>query len=110
MTQVPTYMSYPSIVSRETVRIGLLMAALNGLELLAGDIQNEFLKAPTKEKIFFCAGYKLKADKGRVFFVVRSLYGLKSSTLQFRKHLADSIGNHLRFKASLPILIYGVNQ
>ena len=77
------------------------MEALNGLDLLAGDMQNAFLEAPTKKKIFFYTGNEWKANKGRVVVVVRALYGLKSSALQFQKHLADSIDNHLGFKASL---------
>lgn len=101
LTDVPTHMTYSSVVSRDTVRIGLLVAALNGLELLAGDIQNAFLEAPTKEKIFFYAGNEWKADEGRVVVVVRALYGLKSSALQFRNHLADTLGNKLGFKPSL---------
>ena len=101
LTDVPTHMTYSSVVGRETVRIGMLMAALNGLELLAGDIQNAFLEAPTKEKIFFYAGNEWKADEGRVVVVVRALYGLKSSALQFRKHLAETLGNNLGFKPSL---------
>ena len=88
-------MTYSSVVGRETVRIGMLMAALNGLELLAGDIQNAFLEAPTKENIFFYAGDEWKANEGRVVVVVRALYGLKSSALQFRKHLAETLGNRL---------------
>ena len=101
LTQVPTHMTYSSVVSRETVRIGLLMAVLNGLELLAGDIQNAFLEAPTKEKIFFYAGDEWRADEGRVVVVVQALYGLKSSSLQFQKHLAETLGNNLGFKPSL---------
>ena len=101
LTDVPTHMTYSSVVGRETVRIGMLMAALNGLELLAGDIQNAFLEAPTKENIFFYAGDEWKADEGRVVVVVRALYGLKSSALQFRKHLAETLGNRLGFKPSL---------
>ena len=49
-------MIYSSVVSRDNVQIGLLVAALNGLNILAGDIQNVFLEAPTKEKVFFYAG------------------------------------------------------
>ena len=77
------------------------MAALNGLELVAGDIQNAFLEAPTREKILFYAGYEWKANEGRVVVVVRALYGLKSSALQFCKHLAEALGNTLGFKPSL---------
>ena len=101
LTDVPTYMTYSSVVSRDTVRIGFLMAALNNLDVLAGDIQNAFLEAPTKEKIFFYAGDEWKADKDKVVVVVRALYGLKSSALQFRNCLAEALGNKLGFKSSL---------
>ena len=101
LTEVPTSMTYSSVVSRDSVRIGFLIAALNGLNLLAGDIQNAFLSAPTKERIFFYAGDEWKADKDRVVVVVRALYGLKSSALQFRNYLANTLGNHLGFKPSL---------
>ena len=98
LTQVPTQIIYSSVVSQETVRIGLLMEALNGLELIAGDIQNAFLEAPTKENIFFYAVNESKADEGRVVVVVQAIYGLKSSGLQFRKHLAKKLGNSLKMR------------
>ena len=101
LTDVPSSMTYSSVVSRDTVRIGFLVAALNDLDILAGDIQNAFLEAPTKEKIFFYAGDEWKADKDKIVVVVRALYGLKSSALQFRNHLADTLGNRLGFKSSL---------
>jgi hypothetical protein len=101
LTDVPTSMTYSTVVSRDTVRIGFLVAALNDLDILAGDIQNAFLEAPTKEKIFFYAGDEWRADKDKVVVVVRALYGLKSSALQFRNHLADTLGNKLGFKSSL---------
>ena len=101
LTDVPANMTYSSVVSRDTVRIGFLIAALNGLDILAGDIQNAFLSAPTKEKIYFYAGDEWKADEGRIVVVVRALYGLKSSALQFRNHLAETLDNRLGYKSSL---------
>ena len=58
LTGVSTSMIYSPIVSRNSVRIGFLIAAFNGLNLLAGDIQNAFLIAPIRERIFFYAGDK----------------------------------------------------
>ena len=95
LTYVPKYMNYSSVVSRDTVCIGFLMTALNNLDVLAGDIHNAFLEAPTKEKIFFCAGDEWKSYTGNVVIVVKALYGLKYSALQFRNCLADSLGNSL---------------
>ena len=71
------------------------MGDLNNLEVLAGDIQNAFLEAQTKEKIFFYTGDEWKADKGKVVIFVRALFGLKYSALQFRNCLAKTLGNRL---------------
>ena len=49
----PDMSTYAGVVSRESVRISLTYAALNDLDILAGDIQNAFLSTPTEEKIIF---------------------------------------------------------
>jgi len=51
MTDPPSSMTYASVVSRESVRIAFLLAALNDCEILAGDIGNAYLNAFTSEKI-----------------------------------------------------------
>ena len=51
LTEPPTSMTYASVVRRETVRIAFLNASPNDLKILAGDIQNVYLNAHTKEKI-----------------------------------------------------------
>ena len=43
ITDVPTHMTYSSAVSCDTLRIGFLMDAISGLDILAGDIHNFFL-------------------------------------------------------------------
>ena len=101
LTDPPSSLTYASVVSRETVRIAFLIAALNNLKILAGDIQNAYLNADTKEKIFFRAGDEWKHDKGKVIIITRALYGLKSSALMWRNHLADVIGNKLGFRSLL---------
>ena len=93
-------MTYSSVNSCDTVHIGFLIVALN-LDILAGDTQNAFLEAPTKEKIFFYVGDEWKSDKGKVIIIVRALYGLKSSSLQFCNCLAEVLGNRLGFKSFL---------
>ena len=45
MTTAPTYITYSSVVSSDSVRIALMVAALNGLDILACDIQNAYLTA-----------------------------------------------------------------
>ena len=49
-------MTYASVVRRESVRIAFLLAALNNLEILAGDTGNVYLNAITTEKIPIALG------------------------------------------------------
>ena len=56
---------------------------------------------PTTEKLYFVAGPEWGADEGRLVIVVRALYGLKSSALNWRNHLADMLANKLKFKSTL---------
>jgi hypothetical protein len=74
------------------VRIALLVAALNDLDILSADIQNAYLNAPTKEKIYTIAGPEFETDNvGKPFLIVRTLYGLRSSGACFREHLASTL-------------------
>jgi hypothetical protein len=101
LTDPPTSMTYASVVSRESVRIAFLVAALNDLDILAGDIQNAYLNANTTEKVHFYAGPEWGCDEGRCIVIVRALYGLKSSALAWRNHISSVIGNQMGFKSSL---------
>jgi hypothetical protein len=49
-TDVPDESVYSSVVSRDSVRIAFTIAALNDLEVLAADVQNAYLNAPTNER------------------------------------------------------------
>ena len=98
LTDLPTHMNYSSIMYCDTLHIGFLMDTLNGLYILAGDIKNTFLEEPTEEKILFYAGNEWKYDNNGVVVVICALYGLKSITLKFRNHLAQTLGNKIGFR------------
>ena len=100
MTQAPTSITYSSVVSRDSVRIALLIAALNDLNVKACDIQNAYLTAPCREKICITAGPEFGSEAGKTMIVVRALYGLKSSGAAFRAFLADKLYD-IGFKPSL---------
>ena len=51
MTEAMTTITNASIVSRETVRIALMIAALNDLEIKSGDILNTYVQAPVTGKV-----------------------------------------------------------
>jgi hypothetical protein len=55
-----TTSSYAGVVSRESIRIGLTYAALHGLPVIGGDIQNAYLQAPSSEKHFIICGPELR--------------------------------------------------
>ena len=91
MTEPPASMTYASVVSRDSVRIALTMAALHDLEVKAADIENAYLTAPYKEKIAVRCGPEFGPNAGKTAILVRALYGLKSSGNAFRTFLAQTM-------------------
>jgi Reverse transcriptase (RNA-dependent DNA polymerase) len=90
-TEVPSTLTYASVVSRDSVRIALTIAALNGLQVLACDIQNAYLTADCREKIWTRAGPEFGSEAGTVFLIKKALYGLKSAGAAFRALLAETL-------------------
>ena len=70
MTTSPSSITYSSVVSRDRVRISLTIAALNGLSILGCDIQNAYLTAPCREKIWTTAGPEFGSESGKKMLVV----------------------------------------
>jgi hypothetical protein len=99
-TEPPATVTYASVVSRESVRIALVLAALNDVEVKTADIENAYITAPCSEKIWTVLGPEFGPDAGKKAFVVRALYGLKSAGASFRNHLADCM-RHLGFTPCL---------
>jgi hypothetical protein len=89
MTEAPAVMTYASVVSCESVRIALTLAALNDLQVKASDVMNAYLTAPCEEKIWTILGPELGSNAGKKVLIVRTLYGLKSAGASFGRHLAD---------------------
>eukprot|EP00804_Cyclotella_cryptica_P024391 CCRYP_018575-RA/>CCRYP_018575-RA protein AED:0.15 eAED:0.15 QI:0/0/0/1/0/0/4/0/667 len=87
-TKAPATLTYASVVSRETVRIALLVAALNKVDIWAADVLNAYITAPCQEKIWTTLGKEFGDDCSKKAIVVRALYGLMSSGAAFRAHLA----------------------
>eukprot|EP00804_Cyclotella_cryptica_P013947 CCRYP_002465-RA/>CCRYP_002465-RA protein AED:0.03 eAED:0.04 QI:0/0/0/0.83/0.6/0.5/6/0/916 len=85
--KAPATLAYASVVSRETVRIALLVAALNDVDIWAADVLNAYITAPCREKIWTTLGKEFGDDCGKKAIVVRAIYGLKSSGAAFRAHL-----------------------
>ena len=62
MTQTPKCMTYSSVVGRETVRIALTIAALNDLQVKAGDVMNAYVTETCSENIWTVLGKYFGTD------------------------------------------------
>ena len=87
MAIAPVDITYVSVVSRETVRIALSLAALNGLEVKVSDVENAYITAPVCEKMWTVLRSEHGSDAGKKGIMIGALYGLKSSSAAFRAHL-----------------------
>ena len=70
VTDLPSGITYYSVVSRDSVRILCMIAELNDLKILGCDIQNTYLKAPKRKKIWTIAGPEFVYKKGCIMMVV----------------------------------------
>jgi hypothetical protein len=97
MVDTPAFLTYASVVSRETVRIALTVAALHDLEVKAADVENAYLTAPTTERVWTICGPEFGPDAGKKAIIVRALYGLKGSGASYRNHVANCM-HHLGYE------------
>ena len=97
LTQVSPSLSYSSVVSRDSVRIMFLIAALNNLDINMCDIGNAYLNAETRERLWFTAGKEWGSKAGYEVIIVRALYGLKSSGAEWKKTFSSYIKTTLGY-------------
>ena len=106
-TEAPSSVTYSSVVSRDSVRIALTISALNNLDVLACAIQNAYMTAQGREKIWTRTGPEFGSEIGCIMIVVRALYGLKSSGAAFGALLVETLYDlgYLPTKADLDVWI-----
>jgi len=98
----PETSNYAGVVSRESVRIALTYAALMEVNVLAADIRNAYLQAPTSEKHFIICGEEFGLEhKGKRAMIVRALYGGKMAGSDFWHHLRSCMKDMLGFESCL---------
>jgi hypothetical protein len=91
-TKVPKESTYSSVVSQDSIRIAFLYAALNDLDILSTDVQNAYLNAPMKEKLYTMAGLEFGLNNvNHPVLIIRALYGLQSSGAHWREHMASTL-------------------
>ena len=91
-TPEPEWSTFAGVVSRESVRIALTYAALNGLPVCACDIQNAYLQAPSSEKHYVVCGPEFGLENvGKYAIIVRALYGGKSAGADYWRHVRSAM-------------------
>ena len=98
-TETHSTLTYSSVMLRDSVRIILLTGALNGLQAMACDIQNAYLTANCREKIWMYVGPEFGSERGMPMIIKKALYILKSSGAVFWVHLAETL-HDIGFKSS----------
>lgn len=101
--QVPSHATYSSVASRESVRLGFMLAGLNNLDIMACDIGNAYLNAPNRERVHVIVGKELfgQENVGKRAVIVRALYGLKSASAAWRQHFFETITQRLGYKSTI---------
>jgi len=97
LTDPPEALTYPSVVSRDSVRLAFMLVKLNGLEMIMTDIGNAYLNAEVTEKYYAIAGPEFGELQGCTVVIVRALCGLKSAGAAWNHHLANKL-MQLKFK------------
>ena len=99
-TEPPKEDIYSGVVGMETIRLGFALAAMNNLSVCAADVGNAFLYGTTKEKVYIRAGPEFgKLRRGKRLIIVKSLYGLRSSSARYHEAFADTM-LHLGYRPS----------
>ena len=93
----PETSSYAGVVIRESIHILLTYAALQKFDVMAADIRNKYLQAPTSEKHFIICDTDLNdiEHAGKRAMVVRDLHVGKNTGRDFWMHLhacMDTLG------------------
>ena len=75
MAKAPATITYANIMSRETVRIALMIATLNDLEVKSGNILNAYVQAPVTEKVWTTLVPECGKFAGKTTVIFSTLYG-----------------------------------
>ncbi len=94
MTDPSTEDVYSIVVDMESVRIVFVIAQLNRLLILAGDVGNAFFYGITIECVYIIAGPEFGPELcGKILIIYKALYGLKPSSARFHEHLSATLRN-----------------
>ena len=93
--------TYAGVVSRDSVRISFMCAALNGLDECVSDIRNAYLQPPSPQNHEIICGSEFDLENvGKKELIRRELYFGKATVSNLRNHLRVCM-QHLDFASCL---------
>ena len=93
LPKAPAIIMYASFMFRETVKITLIIFALNNLTLKLTDIMNAYIQASMAEKVS-TIGPEFSKDASNTAVIARASCGLKSARAAFRSQLGYKISQN----------------
>ena len=87
-TPDPEFSSYAGALSRESICILLTHAAMHSVPVVAADVRNAYLQAPTSEFVFIICRPEFRLDNiGNKAIITRALYSGKVEGRNLWHHL-----------------------
>jgi hypothetical protein len=83
--------TYSSTIKDISVRLLMIIATQNSLDMMVGNIGNPFPTAPCAEKIWTNAGPEFGNRAGSKIILKRALYGLKTASRSFHEFFGDCL-------------------
>jgi len=93
----PPNVTYASVVTRESIRIGFMLASLNELNILSADVSGAYLNALCAENIYTILGDEFGDYAGRKAIIKMALYGLKPAGYSWRSFGVRGFREELNF-------------
>ena len=86
--EMPREECFASVVSTKAVQLGFILAQVQNLKCVTGDVGNAFLTAFTSEKIYVVAGPEFGEFEGAIMIMQKAVYGTKTAALRFHEALS----------------------
>ena len=88
----PASITYSSVISRDSLNIVFMLAALNDIDVYAANIGNGYLNVTCWEYICTIAGQEFGNDEGSKMIIIRAICKLKSSGASWSSMLSNTLG------------------
>ena len=83
--------AYSGVASLRSMQICILLAELNGLDIMVGNVGPAYLEALTKKKLYVIAGPEYGELEGHTLIIRKALYGVRTSGARYHERFSDRL-------------------